>query len=275
MARLDELESRLQGLLEVYLLKYLPGYKAEDKVAQQLAAVLHSNLVDKGDDSLQAPNVYVIIGHPSTLARWRSEPRLLGELAEALYTVGKEAGFTFITKPTVTTAADVNMKLEDLRILASSSNQILNDTRGLPVTSNGEPASASIPTNAFLILHGTKIVPLNRTVINIGRRLDNQVVVDDPRVSRAHAQLRIVKDRFVLFDLNSTGGTYVNGVRTHQSVLYPGDVISLAGVTLIFGQDLPPGRTADDKTGPASPISADRPTAILHKEKDPQEKDKK
>ena len=48
----------------------------------------------------------------------------------------------------------------------------------------------------------------------------------------------IVRDRFVLFDLNSSGGTFVNGQRTDQSILYPGDVISLAGVTLIFGQDL-------------------------------------
>jgi hypothetical protein len=275
MARLDDLESRLQSLLEVQLVKYLPGYKAEDKVAQQLATVVHSNLQEQGDGSLQAPNVYVIIGHPTTLTRWRSEPRLLSELAEALYSVGKEAGFTFLSKPTVTTAADVNMKLDDLRILASSSGESLTDTRGLPAATGGEEASASIPTNAFLILHGTKIIPLNRSVINIGRRLDNQVVVDDPRVSRAHAQLRIVKDRFVLFDLNSTGGTYVNGVRTHQSVLYPGDVISLAGVTLIFGQDLPPGRTPEDRTGPTSTVSADRPTAILHKDKEPREKDKK
>jgi pSer/pThr/pTyr-binding forkhead associated (FHA) protein len=51
------------------------------------------------------------------------------------------------------------------------------------------------------------------------------IVIDDPRVSRNHAQLRDT-GRFVLFDLNSTGGPQ-NGQRTSQTVLYPGDVISL------------------------------------------------
>jgi pSer/pThr/pTyr-binding forkhead associated (FHA) protein len=81
--------------------------------------------------------------------------------------------------------------------------------------------------------------------------------------------LRIVRERFVLFDLNSSGGTFVNGQRAEQSVLYPGDVISLAGVTLIFGQDLPTGRVPKEgQTSPSSPISGDRTTALLERVKD-------
>jgi pSer/pThr/pTyr-binding forkhead associated (FHA) protein len=41
----------------------------------------------------------------------------------------------------------------------------------------------------------------------------------------------------VIFDLDSTGGTFVNRVQVNQSTLFPGDVISLAGVELIYGQD--------------------------------------
>jgi pSer/pThr/pTyr-binding forkhead associated (FHA) protein len=81
-------------------------------------------------------------------------------------------------------------------------------------------------------------------VINIGRRPDNQLVVDDPRVSRVHSQLRAIKGRFVIFDLDSTGGTYVNSQRINQYTLYPGDVISLAGYPLVYGQDSAgPGQT--------------------------------
>jgi pSer/pThr/pTyr-binding forkhead associated (FHA) protein len=93
--------------------------------------------------------------------------------------------------------------------------------------------------------------------------MDNQLVIDDPRVSRSHAQLRAIKGRYILFDLNSTGGTFVNGQRTNQSILYPGDVISLSGVPLIFGQDNPPARPDLADTSPLSPASGDRPTAIL------------
>ena len=47
----------------------------------------------------------------------------------------------------------------------------------------------------------------------------------------------LVRGRFVVFDLDSTGGTWVNGVRIQQAALTPGDVISLAGLPLIYGQD--------------------------------------
>lgn len=266
MATLDEFESRLQSLLEVHLLKYLPGYKIEDGIAQRLAAAMNGH-VKKQDGTTQAPNIYMIVAHPSTLTRWHSNPRLFEELANALYTAGNEAGFKFLSHPTVTTTADTNMSVTDLRILVSFSGQPVGQTQGMPPEAQAAQAQEKLPSNAFLIIGGTQIVPLNRSVINIGRRLDNHIVIDDPRVSRAHAQLRLVKDHFVLFDLNSSGGTFVNGERTNQSVLYPGDVISLAGITLIFGQDVPTGRAnSDGQTEPGSPISADRPTAIIKKE---------
>ncbi len=266
MAKLDELEYQLQNLLEIHLLKYLPGYRLEDKISQQLAVVLHNNL-KKQEELILAPNMYIIVGHPATLTRWRANPLLLEKLSDALFTVGNEAGFVFLTKPTVTTAADVSMGENKIRILASFSSESVAETQGVPSGSKKVPSPEIIPNNAFLVLYGTKIIPLTQPVINIGRRLDNQVVIDDPRVSRRHAQLRVVKNRFVVFDLNSSGGTFVNGQRTTQSVLYPGDVISLAGITMIFGQDFP-DRKSDDDTGPRSSYSADRPTAILHKDKD-------
>jgi pSer/pThr/pTyr-binding forkhead associated (FHA) protein len=263
MPTLDELESRLQTMLEVHFLKYLPGYKAEDRVYQHLAAAMHNSLKEQ-DGTTFAPNVYVIIAHPSTLAHWHTEPRLVKELAYALYTAGKEAGFHFLTNPTVTTAADTDMTANETHIIASFSSESNAETRGMPIESQVETPTDSIPPNAFLILGGKKTIPLNRPVINIGRRLDNQVVIDDPRVSRAHAQLRVSKGRFALFDLNSTGGIFVNGQRINKSILYPGDVISLAGVTLIFGQDLPTGRGIERlPTEPRSAISADRPIAVM------------
>ena len=50
----------------------------------------------------------------------------------------------------------------------------------------------SIPPNAYFAVEGGKTYPLDEAVINIGRMLDNHLVIDDPRVSRHHAQLRAV-----------------------------------------------------------------------------------
>lgn len=102
---------------------------------------------------------------------------------------------------------------------------------------NTPETNDAIPQNAMLIIEGVIVYLLKESVINIGRTLGNHITIDDPRISRQHAQLRAINGHFVLFDLDSTGGTFLNGQRTSQIVLYPGDIISLAGVTLIFAQD--------------------------------------
>jgi pSer/pThr/pTyr-binding forkhead associated (FHA) protein len=100
----------------------------------------------------------------------------------------------------------------------------------------------NIPPNAFFVVDGVKFYPLVKAVINIGRRLENDLVIDDPRVSRNHAQLRAIQGHYVLFDLSSTGGTFVNGSRVSETIIYPNDSISLGGVILTFYQDEPPPR---------------------------------
>lgn len=114
-----------------------------------------------------------------------------------------------------------------------------------------EGSSENIPENAFLITQNNKAYPLKRGVISIGRRLEkNDLVLDDPRVSRYHAQLRLLGGQYILFDLESTGGTYVNGQRIKQSVIYSGDVISLAGVELVFKLSDAPSRPDLKETAP-------------------------
>ena len=124
----------------------------------------------------------------------------------------------------------------------------------------------AIPENAILIIEGVRVHPLKESVINIGRKFENQIIIDDPRISRTHAQLRAIKGHFVLFDLKSTGGTFVNGQRTSETVLYPGDVISLAGVTLIFAQDNPSPHPDRVDTSPlGEPGSSQRSTPTMEK----------
>ena len=92
--------------------------------------------------------------------------------------------------------------------------------------------------NAYLIVN-SEVYPIKHHLTNLGRKLDNHIVINDPRVSRNHAQIRFIENRFILLDLNSTGGTAVNGKSITQSVLYSGDAISLAGCEVKFVQDTP------------------------------------
>jgi pSer/pThr/pTyr-binding forkhead associated (FHA) protein len=240
MSTIDDLETRLQTLLEIQLIKYLPGYKVEDLVYQQLATAMQNNLTEQNGTTF-APNNYVLIAHPLILVHWNSEPRLLLDMADAIQTAAKEKGFHFLADPIVSTAEDPNMIGETIRVISSFSNIDSGETRGKTIGFHTDNEERNIPANAFLVMDGNKIIPLDTPVLNIGRRLNNQIIINDKRISRTHAQLRVSKGRFALFDLNSTGGTFVNGRRINQSTLFPGDVISLAGVTLIYGQDAPVG----------------------------------
>jgi ABC transport system ATP-binding/permease protein len=74
-------------------------------------------------------------------------------------------------------------------------------------------------------------------VISIGRRNTNDIVIDDMRISRLHAQIRLVPDGYMIFDTGSTGGTFVNSARISQQLLKTGDVISLGGYRFIFLQE--------------------------------------
>lgn len=260
---INDLESRLQNLIEVRLMGVLPGQKVEDRVIQKLAGSMQANLVSQADGSLIAPNVYTVIVNPGTASRWQ-DASLLKNLIDALKAAGQEAGLRFASTPEITISTDPNQPVNDVNVLASHRMEHMAETKGMPNENLQPPQEAEhIPENAFIIIEGVKVFPLATSVVNIGRRMDNQLVIDDPRISRNHAQLRAINGRFVLFDLNSTGGTFVNGQRASQCVLYPGDVISLAGVALIFGQDNPPQRPDLVDTAPLNPAASERPTAIL------------
>src|ERR1700752_1730897 len=263
--RLDQLEANLQKLVEDQLAGILPGLKLEDRVIQHLATALRENVIQQKDESAIAPDTFTLIVATDTSPMWK-EQRIIDALKNIITTAGKDVGLKFTTQPTINITTDDTFSADEVRVVATHKLEPVAETQGMQTSLyNEEPGEGeNIPENAFLIIEGVKVHQLSDSVVNIGRRLENQLVIDDPRVSRNHAQLRAIKGRFVLFDLNSTGGTFVNGQRTSQTVLYPGDVISLAGVALIFGQDNPPPRLDSDTSGgETEPGASERPTATV------------
>ena len=126
-------------------------------------------------------------------------------------------------------------------------------------------ADDTIPLNALLLFEGGGTIALNKTEITIGRRHDNEIVLDDPRVSRHHAKICLIKDHFFLFDLKSSGGTFVNGQRIEQGLLYPGDAISLGGCNFSFLQ----GSVVARRRNSTAPLSAsgERNTVVFNRDR--------
>ncbi len=271
---LDKLEKRIRALIEGQLVTLLPGQTPQELLANQLISAISDGITAPESGTPNVPNVYTLLVHPEAIADWQSDPKLMETIVAIVNIAADDAGLQLETRPSISIAGDASLGPNELRVLASHSVEDIAETKGMP--SGDTPDDSQIlpmPSNAFLIVDGVKVFPLDKPVINIGRRMDNHLVIDDPRVSRNHVQLRSIKGRFVLFDLNSTGGTYVNGQRANQTVLYPGDVISMAGVPLIFGQDNPPPRTDRMTTAPLSPASSERPTAVFKDNEDNQEEE--
>ncbi|MCL5053353.1 FhaA domain-containing protein [Ferrimicrobium acidiphilum] len=67
----------------------------------------------------------------------------------------------------------------------------------------------------------------------IGRLAGSAVFVDDPRVSRRHAEIVVEEGRVTVFDSGSTNGTFVNGVKiSRPTELNPGDVVTVGTTDL-------------------------------------------
>lgn len=78
--------------------------------------------------------------------------------------------------------------------------------------------------------------------LTVGRAPTNQIVIDDPAVSREHAAIVPVGNDHILEDLASANGTFVNGMRVPRRILQHGDVIAFGAYGLRY---LNPKTTAE------------------------------
>ena len=77
----------------------------------------------------------------------------------------------------------------------------------------------------------------HNVAMSIGREAGNFVQVDDNEVSRRHAEIRRVGEGFVVGDLKSSNGTYLNDSRIERAELANGDRIRIGRTILVFAQD--------------------------------------
>jgi pSer/pThr/pTyr-binding forkhead associated (FHA) protein len=74
---------------------------------------------------------------------------------------------------------------------------------------------------------GGRSVQLLFPALSVGSMAANDLVLSDPAVSEQHLVIEVQSDRFVMKDLGSTNGVYVNGVRVRRFVLATGDRLKI------------------------------------------------
>src|SRR6201993_1949514 len=89
--------------------------------------------------------------------------------------------------------------------------------------SHHSSGSGVFPALVFVQGSEQKNIVLNRTPFTVGRKVDKDLVIADPRVSRDHAQIMQEGQEFFIEDLGSKHGTFVNGERIQRQKLERGD----------------------------------------------------
>jgi serine/threonine-protein kinase len=94
-----------------------------------------------------------------------------------------------------------------------------------------------------------KEIPLTDVVINIGRKPDNDLVIENLAVSSHHARIAPVDGGYVIQDTGSTNGLFVNGSKVAQHTLAPGDQVLIGKHVVTFLDDAPPPAVPAGRSG--------------------------
>lgn len=238
MSYLDKLEKRIREIFENSS-SLLSWTGQDERMVRRLCEAIQAVFSHETPRDLIRPAFQIAI-NPALADLWRKQEDWDSKLTNLLVRSATEFGFSFRMNPEVTILPDSALADEDIIIFLEDADVSQTGETGiisLPVSDYLEPTNSRKP---ILILQGGKTIELIQPVINIGRKSSNQIIIEDLRVSRTHAQLRKIKGDYMIFDVGSTGGTFINSTRIDQHTLRPGDVISLAGFTMIYTLDQSP-----------------------------------
>jgi hypothetical protein len=250
MNKIARFEALAERLVEGTFARLFAGQLSPLEVATHLTRAMEDYQVVSPDDIPQAPTHYWVYLHPSDCdALAVAQPQLETELAHHVADLAAQANLGLPTLPVIHVLPDPTMATHQVRVEARwlpQESSPVEKTREITAESDSpqpeteaQADSIAPPGRPFLILEGQRHANLLKATLSIGRALDNDIIIEDPRVSRHHAQLRRRYGRYVLYDLGSSGGTQINGYPIEECVLHAGDVISFAGIQVVYSEDPP------------------------------------
>lgn len=204
------------------------------QIAAQLARAVENSL-KRGE----TPNAYHVFLNPADLRSMEAEAADL-ELQLSRHAAGLMQHSTPSKRSQVLVTLVPDETLSEGEVVVEASfDRDKGNTTGILSPSISPSLEKLHLLDAFLIVNGRRHVALDKPLIKIGRRMDNDVIIDAPTVSRQHAHIRWRHGRFIIFDVGSSGGVQLNGEPISESVLAPGDLITLSEqVPLIYGEGL-------------------------------------
>ncbi len=248
MSVLRSLESKIASIVEGTFSRAFRSEVRPVEIARKLAREMeeHKSL---SVSRTYVPNEYRVFLSPSDRERFADyEEALAGELAGYLLEHARRERLALLSRPVISFETDDRLGLGEFGI----------QTRVVQPPSGGEPApdedsgrtmiysaagrvaepleerARARNETALLLVDGKRLV-VGPTGATLGRSRQCDVVLEDPNVSRQHAEIRPRGGSWVLSDLGSTNGSCLNGRRIEGSeVLKAGDEIEVGTSVITF-----------------------------------------
>src|SRR3954453_15706743 len=249
MSVLRSLESKLAGLVEGTFSRAFKSEVRPVEIARKLAKEMDEHKV-QSLSRVYAPNEYAVWLSREDRQQFEGyEGELAQELAGYLLEHARREKIALVTSPKITFKTDKELRLGEFGIQARlvrppareyepprqgdeghtmvySSSQRISDQLSEPDPKRGR---------AVLRAQGPHSEVVGSRGAVMGRSRDCDVVLDDPNVSRRHAEVRPSGGGWIVNDLGSTNGIKINGRRVQgPQSLRPGDVIELGTSRVTF-----------------------------------------
>lgn len=232
-----DFEKKLEGLFEGVILRAFKSGVQPVELGKKLVRECEGHKTI-GVSRVYVPNRYEVGLSPKDHSRFESYQAVLAtELENLLISYIKEHSYAVIDRPRVRLVEVERLREGEFWIKSRIEGELPRATDAVE-THEGIVERKERAGRAVLeLLDSGDVSPtfeLGPGAVQIGRVSDNDIVLPDPNVSRVHARLEPRDGSYLLTDMDSTNGTWVNEERVKNALLRENDVIRLGSTRLIF-----------------------------------------
>lgn len=214
---LKRIEQKLEKLVEGTFTRVFPSSVKPIELGKRVRRVLEDKKTIGVQGQIIIPNRYVISLSLKDLENIESiQESIQREISSSIRDHANDENYHFQGTLTVEIFSNSSLKTGSIEV-----DGLFEENKG------GFPPGSLIDEN------GERLI-ITEQKLSIGRDTKSTMQVVDVEVSRNHAEIRLLNTSFVLIDLQSTNGTFVNGQRVQEHTLQNFDQIKIGSTILLF-----------------------------------------
>ena len=214
---LKRIEQKLEKIVEGTFTRVFPSSVKPIELGKRIRRVLEDKKTIGVQGQIIIPNRYVISLSPKDLENIESiQESIQREISSSIRDHANDENYHFQGTLTVEIFSNSSLKTGSIEV-----DGLFEENKG------------GFPPGSLINENGERLI-ITEQKLSIGRDTKSTMQVVDVEVSRNHAEIRLLNTSFVLIDLQSTNGTFVNGQRVQEHTLQNFDQIKIGSTILLF-----------------------------------------